>query len=120
MQPVIIRITDLLLRTIIGGNEWEQEAQQEVVINITYSFDAEKALQSDAMEDTVDYKLIKKRIIEIVEHSSCRLIETLANRILSLIMDDSRILTATVRVDKPGALRFAKTVSAELSSRRNP
>jgi len=118
MEQTTVRITDLLLRTVIGGNGWEQRTQQDIVINVTYTYDAQAALQSDDMADAVDYKRIKKRIIETVENSQYHLIESLTKNILSIVMDDARVLTATVRIDKPGALRFAQSVSTEMSSRR--
>jgi D-erythro-7,8-dihydroneopterin triphosphate epimerase len=118
MRSATIRITDLLVRTIIGGNEWERNAPQDVIINVEFSYDASKAIASDSLEDSVDYKKMKRRIIEEVEQSHYRLLETLANRVLSLAMEDERIQSFWVRVEKPGALRFAKTVSAEMSERR--
>jgi FolB domain-containing protein len=118
MEITTVRITDLLLRAVIGGNEWEQRTQQDIVINVTYSYDARAALQSDDMADAVNYKLIKKHIIETVETSHYHLIESLTKAILSIVMDDIRVLSATVRIDKPGALRFAQSVSTEMSSRR--
>ena len=119
MEQITVRITDLLLRAVIGGNEWEQRTQQDIIINVTYTYDAQAALESDAMADAVDYKQIKKRIVETVENSHFHLIESLTKSILSIVSDDARVQTATVRIDKPGALRFAQSVSTEMSSRRN-
>lgn len=115
-----IRITDLLLRTIIGGNDWERNTKQDVLINIRLDFDAQKAIASDAMDDTVDYKNLKRRIIEEVEQSRFQLLEKLTSHVLTIVMEDNRVLGATVRVEKPSALRFAKTVSVEMSDRREP
>ncbi len=111
-----IRITDLTLQAIIGTNDWEREVKQEVVINVTLEFNAAKATQSDNLKDTVDYKVLTKRIIQLVEHSQFFLIEKLADSILKLALDNKRVLSAAVRVDKPLALRFAKSVSIELKA----
>jgi D-erythro-7,8-dihydroneopterin triphosphate epimerase len=118
MKLATIKITDLALRTIIGGNDWERNTQQDVVINIVLDYDATKAIDSDAMEDTVDYKRLKRRIIDEVEKSRFHLLEKLTSRVLEIIMEDNRVLSAKVRIDKPMALRFAKTVSVEMSDRR--
>ncbi len=120
MKTATIHITDLLVRTIIGGNEWERNAPQDVIINLEFAYDASAAIASDAMEDSVDYKKLKRRIIEEVEQSRFKLLETLTSRVLSLIMEDGRVQTCRVRVEKPGALRFAKTVSVEMSDQRLP
>jgi D-erythro-7,8-dihydroneopterin triphosphate epimerase len=118
MKKAIIRITDLLLRAVIGDNEWEKKLRQDVIINIELEYDAQKAIDSDSMEDAFDYKKLKRSIIDEVENSHFKLLESLTNRILSIVMEDNRTLAAVVRVEKPGALRYAKTVSAEMSDRR--
>jgi D-erythro-7,8-dihydroneopterin triphosphate epimerase len=119
MKSAVIKITDLSLRTIIGGNDWERETKQDVIINVMLTYDAAKAIASDAMEDAVDYKRLKRRIIDEVEKSRFHLLEKLTANVLTLIMEDARVLTAKVRIDKPSALRFAKTVSIEMSDRRD-
>jgi FolB domain-containing protein len=84
MNLAKLRISDLLLRTVIGDNEWERDRKQDVIINLTCEFDATKAAQSDAIADTVDYKKLKKKIMEEVENSRYRLLEKLARRILEI------------------------------------
>jgi D-erythro-7,8-dihydroneopterin triphosphate epimerase len=114
----IIRITDLQLRTIIGLYDWERTTKQDVVINAEIHFDGAKALHTDKVEDTIDYKAINKKIIQHVEESQYFLIEKMAGAILKIIMDEPKTQVAKVRVDKPGALRFAKSVSVELEAHR--
>ena len=65
----------------------------------------------------MDYKGIKKAVIRLVEDSTFNLIETLADRIAQTCLSDPRVDAATVTVDKPGALRFARSVAVEI--RRN-
>ncbi|MBD3421682.1 MAG: dihydroneopterin aldolase [Chitinivibrionales bacterium] len=117
-QAAIIRIDDLSLRTIIGFNEWERKKKQEVLINVSMEFDHCRAAQTDDVADTLDYKTIKKSIITLVEESSYNLIEKLAHEILVVIMLDERVRKAAVRVDKPHALRFARSVSVEVRGSR--
>ncbi len=111
-----IRITNLTLRTIIGANEWERDKKQEVVINVSVDIDAGKAAVTDELTDTFNYKDAKTKIIDIVEGSSYKLLEKLAHEILTALLEDPRALSASVRVDKPHALRFAESVSVEMSS----
>lgn len=113
-----IRITNLRLRTIIGINEWERDTRQDVVINVTMDFDAGRAAKSDNIRDTVDYKTITKKIIKLVEESQFFLLEAMADRVLAIAMEDPKVLSAAVRVDKPQALRFADSVSVELSRQK--
>ncbi len=108
---MLIRIKNLRLRTIIGTNDWEREKPQEVVINATIEFDGAAAGRSDDIDDTVNYKQVTKRMIEAVESSDFFLLEALVNRLLDVALADPRARRATVEVDKPGALRFAESVS---------
>jgi D-erythro-7,8-dihydroneopterin triphosphate epimerase len=114
-----IRITDLKLKAIIGINPWERKNKQDVIINLTLDFDASKASQSDNIQDTVDYKAIKKNIILLVKGSKFFLLEKLVEEVLTLTMQDAKILKATIRIDKPKALRFAKSVSIESSREKS-
>ncbi len=114
-----IYIQDLLCRCIVGINPEERDKKQDVIINITLDVDLRAASASDNIDDTVDYKGIKTRIIEAVEDSTDFLIERLGQRIADICLADTRVERAVVRVDKPGALRFAKTVAVELDRKRN-
>ena len=114
-----IRVSDLKLRAIIGTNDWERNTKQDVTINVTLEFDAAPAAQSDNLKDTVDYKTMTKKIIKTVEESHFFLLEALTNTVLNIALEDKRVSAASVRVDKPQALRFADSVSLEISRRRD-
>jgi FolB domain-containing protein len=113
-----IRIKDLRLKTVIGVNEWEREQKQEVVVNLEIEIDDERAAETDRIEDTINYKTISKRIFQETEGSQFFLIERLARRVLEISLEDKRVIKADVEVDKPYALRFAKSVSVRLTAKR--
>ena len=115
---MLIRIKNLTLKTVVGVNAWERQEAQVVVINIEIEFDGERAAETDALEETIDYKKIKKKILNDVESSRCLLLESLARRVMNILLEDSRVLRVTVEVDKPKALRFADSVSVVCSSDR--
>ncbi len=117
-EMATITIENLKLRTIIGIFDWERENKQDVIINIKLDFDAQKATQSDDINDTIDYKTLTKAVIEKVEESSYFLVEKLAKEILNICMNNPLVQKASVKVDKPFALRFAESVSLELSDER--
>jgi dihydroneopterin aldolase/D-erythro-7,8-dihydroneopterin triphosphate epimerase len=110
-----IHIRDLALRCIIGIYPEEREKKQDVIINVVMEADLSSAGASDQIEDTIDYKTIKLQIVEMVEGSSFNLIESLADRTARICLAVPRVTRVTVTVDKPGALRFARSVAVEVT-----
>ena len=113
-----IYIRDLALRCIVGVNPEERAKVQDVVVNITLEADLSRAGSSDDLADTVDYKALKLAVVAEVEASSYFLVERLAERIAEICLSHERVEAARVLVEKPGALRFARTVGVEVVRRR--
>ncbi len=113
-----ILISDLAVRCIIGVNEDERRERQYVLINLEIFADLSKAAKSDRFEDAVDYRAIKKEIVKMVEGSSYHLVEALAEAIAGLCLKFKGVLQVRVRVDKPAALRFARSVGVEITRDR--
>lgn len=109
-----IKITNLRLRTYIGFNQEEQEKRQDVVINISIRYPAEKASQTDDVENALNYKTISKAVIRHVEEGRFLLLEKLVSDVLAICCDHSWVQYASVTIDKPHALRFADSVSLTL------
>ena len=114
-----ILIKDLLLRTIIGINPEERRNRQDVLINIVLHADTHAAGVSDDIEDAVNYRTITKQVIELVESSQFYLVEKLAAQIAAICLRDRRVTQVRVRVEKPGALRFARSVGVEIERSRD-
>ncbi len=113
-----IEIRDLLLRGILGINPEEREKAQDILINLTLFADLRPAGRSDDIADTPNYRTITKRIIEHVERVGRYTVEALAADIAELCLADPRVERVQVRVEKPGALRFARSVGVEIQRRR--
>lgn len=111
-------IANLRARVRIGITEDERRAPQDVVLNVQFESDQRKAAQSDDVADAVDYRALNKRILALVESSEHRLVETLADRVARLCLEDARIESVRVRVEKPGALRFADNVGVDIHRTR--
>ncbi len=114
-----IQITNLKLRAIIGANDWERNIKQDIVLNIIMDFDATKAIETDDLAHTFDYKKIKRTIVDFVDASQFHLLEKLTSEVLRIIMSDPLVEFASVRIDKSHALRYADSVSIELSQKRD-
>lgn len=115
---MVIRIKNLRLRTIIGINDWERNATQDVIVNVDIVFDGSQVAETGHIDDTVDYKQIKKKIIKQIESSKFYLLDKLASHVLGIIMEEEKVIRAAVEIDKPHALRFADSVSVCCSGRR--
>lgn len=118
MQDKII-ISDLLLRGIIGINEDERINRQDILVNVVIFADTRAAAASDDIEDAVNYRTITKRIIAHVEESSDFLVEKLVDEIARIILVEFKAERTIVRVEKPGALRFARSVGVEIERHRS-
>lgn len=113
-----IHIRDLKLRCIIGVYPQERGEKQDVTIQITLFTDLRQAGQSDDLADTVDYKTIKKQVVAMVEESAFQLVERLAQRIADICLAPANVTAVQVVVEKPGALRFARTVAVDITRRK--
>ena len=113
----VIRISNLRLRTIVGTMDWERSTKQDVVLNIELWFDHSNAALSDDIVDTIDYKNLKLKLIDMVEKSNFQLLESLADAALRICLSEPLAEKAVVRIDKPRALRFADSVSVEVEGR---
>lgn len=113
-----ILIKDLLVRCVIGVHDEERRDKQDVLINLSLSVDLRNAGMSDRLEDSVDYRALNKRILSMVEHSQFHLVEALAQAVADICLGNPSIKEASVRVEKPGALRFARSVGVEIVRRR--
>ncbi len=113
-----ILIKDLRARCIIGVNEDERREKQDVTVNLEILADLRRAAQSDRFEDTVDYRSIKKEILKMVEGSSYQLLESLTEAVAQICLANEKVRLVRVRVEKPAALRFARSVGVEMIRRR--
>ena len=105
-----IEIHDLLLRCIVGINPEERVKKQDVIINLTLYGDMRAAGATDDIVDAINYKTLTKRLIDHVEESEYFLVEKLAHSLAQIAVQEFGVERAMVSVEKPGALRFARSV----------
>ena len=118
MQTAMINIKNLRLRTYIGFNPEELQKQQDVVINAEIHYPADVAAQTDNESDAVNYKVITKQMIQLVEDGQFKLLEKLVAELLDVAMAHPAVRYGKISVDKPHALRFADSVSITMEQRR--
>ncbi len=112
-----IEVESLRLRAYIGFQDWEREKLQDVIISYSFKYDVCLASETDDVNDALDYKLLTKKIIAMVDRQHFNLIETLGEKIFNMIQAYCpSIQEAEVKVEKPHALRFADNVMVKISS----
>ena len=117
MDKVVIK--DLLVRGIIGINDWERETPQDILINIEIEADLRKAGADDDIEHSVNYRTVSKKVIAHAESAARLTVEALAADIAALVLEDPQAQWVRVRVEKPGAVRFAQSVGVEIERGRD-
>ncbi len=106
----IIYLKDLRIDTVIGIYDWERRTRQTVIFDIEMAADIRKAAASDAIEDTLNYKAVAKRIIAFVEASEFQLVETLAERVADILLKEFKVPWVRLSLNKQGAVRGVRDV----------
>ena len=116
MDKVIIK--DLLVRGIIGVNDWERKRAQDILINLTLFTDTRRAGETDNIADCVNYSTMSKKIQAYAESAERLTVEALANDLAKICLEEKGVQKIILRVEKPGAVRFAKSVGVEIERGR--
>ena len=106
----IVYIRDLRIETIIGIYDWERKTRQTVSLDLEMGTDIKKAAASDSIEDTLDYKSVAKRMIQFVGDSEFQLVETMAERIADIVLNEFNVPWMKLRLSKPGAVTGSQDV----------
>ena len=114
-----IHINDLLTRGIVGVNDWERKDKQDILVNITLCADLRPAGRSDNIEDSVNYRTVAKQVIAHVESSSRFTLEALSEDVAQLCLSMAGVTRVRVRIEKPGAVRFARSVGVEIEREKS-
>lgn len=109
-----IFINEILIRCILGINPEERIEKQDVLISLKIKTDLKPAGMSDDFHDTIDYRALKKSIVEMAENSEFYLVEALAEKVSDIVLQDERVHEVKVKVEKPTALRYAKSVGVKI------
>lgn len=112
-------IKDLLVRGIIGIRDWERQRTQDILINITVFSDMRQAAETDDIAYCVDYSALTKLVQAHAETAARLTVEALAQDLAGICLAQNGVQKVIVRVEKPGAVRFAKSVGVEIERSKN-
>jgi FolB domain-containing protein len=116
MDKIIIR--DLIAYGIIGVDDWERHASQEIRINVELYTDTRRAAANDDIQDCVNYRTVAEKIKAHAETVQRRTVEALAADIADLCLAEAGVLKVRVRVEKPEAISFTASVGVEIERER--
>jgi dihydroneopterin aldolase len=113
-----IFLRGLTAECVIGFIDWERRVKQTVVVDLELPVDCRQAAVSDDVTDTVDYKKVSKRVLAFIEASEFKLVETLAQRLAMLILEEFAIEWIRLSINKPGAIRNSRDVGVSIERTR--
>jgi dihydroneopterin aldolase len=113
-----IFLRGLTAECVIGFIDWERRVKQTVVVDLELPVDCRQAAVSDDVTDTVDYKKVSKRVLAFIEASEFKLVETLAQRLAMLILEEFALEWIRLSINKPGAIRNSRDVGVAIERSR--
>lgn len=114
-----IFIRGLEIECIIGFIDWERRVKQKVVLDIELPVDCAHTAKTDAVADTLDYKQVVDQVVELIADSSFMLVETMAQKVAELIIQNFSVNWVRVVVNKPGAIRELRDVGVSIERYRD-
>jgi FolB domain-containing protein len=117
MDKIIIK--NLLARGIIGVHDWERSRPQNIMINITMYSDTRRAAETDSLDDCINYSTMSKKLLAHAESVNRLTVEALANDLAKICLEEQGVQKVIIRVEKPGAVRFAESVGVEIERSRD-
>ena len=118
MTMDLIFLSGLTTECIIGIWDWERRVKQKIVVDLEMAADIRKAAASDAIEDTLDYKRVAKRLLHFIGESDFQLVETLTERIAQIVVTEFDVPWVRVKLNKQGAIRGSRDVGIMIERRR--
>jgi len=106
----IVFIEDLRIETIIGIYDWERKIKQTISLDIEMAADNQRPAASENIDDALNYKAVAKRMISFTEESQFQLVETLAERLVEIIMTDFNVPWCRLKLSKLGAVTGSRSV----------
>ncbi len=114
-----IFIRNLVIQTIIGIHPAERTTPQTVLVSLELETETTTAAAYDDIVNALDYARLAQRVREFVSQAEFQLIETLAERLASVVLEDLRVTQVSIEVQKPGAIPNAETVGVRIQRARD-
>lgn len=103
-------IRELTAFASIGAYEWEHTIKQRLVFNIEMEWDFRKAVENDNVEYCLNYAEVSQKILDFVESTPFKLVETVAYKVADLLQTEYGIEKLKIELHKPKAVAQASSV----------
>jgi 7,8-dihydroneopterin aldolase/epimerase/oxygenase len=116
MDAILVR--DLRVETLIGIHKRERHVQQTLSIDLDIGLPGEAVFASDKVADTIDYEQVALKIRDLASSGHFRLVETFADRVAAMLVNDFGAPWVKLSVSKLGILANVKMVGVTIERRR--
>lgn len=116
----IVFIRELKIQTVIGVFDWERAIKQTVSLDLEMATDNRKAAARDHIDDALNYKAVADRVVAFVEASEFQLVETMAEQVAQIVMQEFHVPWLSLRLSKPGAVKAARDVGVLIERGERP
>jgi dihydroneopterin aldolase len=116
----IVFIRELQIETVIGIYDWERKVRQMISLDIDMATDIHKAATTDNIDDTLSYRTVAMHLIKYVEQSEFELVETLAEKICAIIIEEFKVPWVKLTLSKPGAVKGSRSVGVIIERGKKP
>ena len=111
-------IKNFVIEEIIGIHEHEKIKKQKIKFNIILDVNKNSIPDEKDIKSIVDYEKITNKLENLTKSKKYNFLESLAEDSFKEIFEDKRINSATIKIEKPEAIKNAKSVGVEVFKTR--
>ena len=111
-------IKDFIIEEIIGIHEHEKIKKQKIKFNIVLNVNQSSIPDEKDIKSIVDYEKITNKLENLTKSKKYNFLESLAEDSFKEIFEDKRIKSVTIKIEKPDAIKNAKSVGVEVFKTR--
>ena len=111
-------IKNFIIEEIIGIHKHEKIKKQKIKFNIILDINQSATPDEKNIKSIVDYEKITNKLENLTKNKKYNFLESLAEDSFKEIFEDNRINSATIKIEKPEAIKKAKSVGVEVFKTR--
>ena len=114
-----VLIKDFIIHEIIGIHQNEKINKQKIIFNIVIDVNQNIYPDENDLSSIVDYEKITNKLKKLAKNKKYNFLESLAEDSFNEIFADKRINSVKIKIEKPNAIKNAKSVGVEVFKSRN-